>query len=130
MNRSNDEADNLLRMASQDRAILRHIVDAPDVELAGVCFHVQQCVENALKAVLAAHGLPFERTRNLVRLARVAVDVGMVPSVTVEAPSMLNPCAVAYRYGDMELPRINRGEVVDIADRMLTWAQAQPPASQ
>ncbi|MQM31684.1 MAG: hypothetical protein CRU78_14645 [Candidatus Accumulibacter phosphatis] len=43
----------------------------PDASLAATCFHAQQSVEKALKAVLTARGATFPRTHNLER-ARLA----------------------------------------------------------
>lgn len=41
------------------------------------CFHVQQAVEKALKAVMFLHGLEFRRTHDLEGLSGTLADAGV-----------------------------------------------------
>jgi hypothetical protein len=56
-----EEAHRLLRLAQRDLQTYRILAAHPDASLAATCFHAQQSVEKALKAVLTAHrvGLGF-----------------------------------------------------------------------
>lgn len=119
-----DEAQKLLRLARQDMAILSRILDAAEIDLAGVCFHAQQCVEKALKAVVVNHGMTFERTHNLLTLADALLDRGVSTPVAPEQLLQLNPCAVTLRYDDMEIPTITRQEAMTMATCILDWADA------
>jgi HEPN domain-containing protein len=125
MRRLDDEVRTLLRVAAQDMAVLRVILDAPEIGIEGVCFHAQQCVEKALKAMLAMHGVVYERTHNLVSLADTLADLGVATPVDPETLLRLNPCAVTFRYGDMELPTFTRQETMTIATRILDWANQE-----
>lgn len=122
MRRADDEVRTLLRSAAQDMAVLRVILDAPEIEIEGVCFHAQQCVEKALKAMLAMHGVVYERTHNLVSLADTLADLGVAAPVDTETLLRLNPCAVTFRYGDMKIPNITRQEAMTDAALILEWA--------
>ncbi|MDP2833172.1 MAG: HEPN domain-containing protein [Pseudomonadota bacterium] len=125
MRQADDEVRTLLRVAAQDMAVLRLILDAPQIEIEGVCFHAQQCVEKALKAMLAMHGVVYERTHNLVSLADTLADLGVATPVDTEVLLRLNPCAVTFRYGDMKIPNITRQEAMISAARILDWANKE-----
>ena len=125
MRQVDDEVRTLLLVAAQDMAILRVILDAPEVEIEGVCFHAQLCVEKALKAMLAMHGVVYERTHNLVSLADTLADLGVATPIDPEVLLRLNPCAVTFRYDDMEIPNFTRQEVMTIATRILDWADKE-----
>ncbi|MBU1664622.1 MAG: HEPN domain-containing protein [Gammaproteobacteria bacterium] len=122
MRPADDEVRTLLRVAAQDMAVLRLILDAPQIEIEGICFHAQQCVEKALKAMLAMHGVVYERTHNLVSLADTLADLGVVTPIDTEVLLRLNPCAVTFRYGDMKIPNITRQEAMTSAAQILDWA--------
>lgn len=115
----------LLRLAGQDMEILRLILDAPHIEIPGLCFHAQQCVEKALKAMLAMHGVTYPHTHNLATLADTLGDLGLSTPVDPDILLLLNPCAVSFRYDDMDIPRFTRPEIMTIAQQMLDWANAE-----
>jgi HEPN domain-containing protein len=52
-----DLAEQLLRRADEDAAGAGAMLPIDEVADVLVCFHAQQAVEKALKAVLAAHGV-------------------------------------------------------------------------
>ncbi|MBK9326371.1 MAG: HEPN domain-containing protein [Thiobacillaceae bacterium] len=120
----------MLRLAGQDLEILRLILDAPQIEIHGLCFHAQQCVEKALKAMLAMRGAVYQRTHNLATLADTLADLGLKTPVDAEILLRLNPCAVNFRYDDMEIPTFSRQEVMTIARTILDWANAEAAASR
>lgn len=63
------------------------------------CFHNQQCVEKALKAVLTALRQPIPRTHNLIRLRQMAEDsLGYGIDIDGEALRFLNDVYLDSRY--------------------------------
>src|ERR1700690_958329 len=60
-----DLAEQLLRRAREDEAAAKAMLPIEGVVDVIVCFHAQQAVEKALKAVLAAHRVEFEHTHDL-----------------------------------------------------------------
>lgn len=71
-----DEARRLQRIAESDRDAFVVLKAAPHVRLSIVCFHAQQSIEKALKAVLTANGIPFRRIHDLDELARIPLNNG------------------------------------------------------
>ena len=59
-----------LRYALSDLEFAR-ITPPPNVLLEVLCFHTQQAVEKALKAVLIAHGIPVPKTHSI----RMLIDL-------------------------------------------------------
>jgi len=78
-------------------AILRSHLDA---ELAPTCFHAQQAVEKALKALLTINQVDFRRTHDLEELATLVADVGLALPCAAREFRRLNPFAVDFRYDD------------------------------
>jgi HEPN domain-containing protein len=88
------------RKAEHDLLSARNNLVAEEIPTDAVCFHCQQAAEKYLKGLLAWHGVPVERTHDLVRLWALSVEV-----VTgLEAPEavilLLNDFSVAVRYPD------------------------------
>ena len=119
---SHEEALSLLKLADRDWEILQVLKDAERVHLSGVAFHAQQLVEKACKAVLSIQNLPFDRTHDLIRLARTLETAGMVLPVTVDDLAKLNPYAVIFRYDDADIEVITRDEAVKVAGLVREWA--------
>lgn len=117
-----DEVRSLLNLAERDWEILLVLKDAERVHLSGVAFHAQQLVEKALKAVLAAQSLPFDRTHDLIRLARLLQESGVVLPVDLDDLNRLNPYAVVFRYDDTDIETITRTQACDLAGTIRDWA--------
>ncbi len=62
------------------------------------CFHAQQCVEKYLKAQLQEHGIPFERTHNLIHLLDLLLPRHPLWESTRTALGQLTNYAVTFRY--------------------------------
>jgi hypothetical protein len=85
MTPSNEEALRLLRLAQRDLQTYRILADHPDASLAATCFHAQQSVEKALKAVLTARRATFPRTHNLEELGLLVAETGIgLPAPTTD----------------------------------------------
>jgi len=67
-----------------------------------VCFHVQQCVEKYLKALLVTRGIDFPRTHDIEDLM-ASVPADCRPKLTLSEQGLLTDYATATRYpGDYE----------------------------
>jgi HEPN domain-containing protein len=91
-----------------------------------VCFHIQQSVEKAVKAVLTAKGVDFPWTHDLENLAKLLPASGLDPNVR-EGFRRLTPFAVAQRYpepGDI-LEAAQVGEFMDLGAKVLEWAKVE-----
>ncbi|MBE2259841.1 MAG: HEPN domain-containing protein [Candidatus Accumulibacter sp.] len=68
--------------------------------LSATCFHAQQSVEKALKAVLTARRASFPRTHNLEELGLLVADTGIDLPAPSEDLRRLTPFAVDFRYDE------------------------------
>ena len=111
--------------ARSDLALARLGRDAQDVLPAQVCFHAQQAVEKALKAVLLHRSVVFPLTHDLVALAEIATNAGVVLPKWGDELSGLNPYAVEARYPGRpdEIGEGDVGEALDLATHVLAWAK-------
>lgn len=117
-----EEAGRLLRIAQGDRDAFMVLKDAPHIRLPVACFHAQQSVEKALKAVLTLQGIPFRRIHELAELAQLLSDHGVFPPATLDQLDALNPYAVVFRYDDSEIETLSRDEAEEIMESVLKWA--------
>ncbi len=63
-----------LEKADHDLITARQTLLLPDGPTDTVCFHAQQAIEKALKAVLVSRQVPFPKTHNLLRLMDLALS--------------------------------------------------------
>lgn len=84
-----EEAARLLRLAERDCESFL-ILGAHGASLAAACFHAQQPVEKAMKAVLTMRQLAFRRTHDLEELANLLTDASVELPVGLAAPNCEN----------------------------------------
>ena len=119
-----DEAQQLLAAAARDRVaftILARDAEAP-AEIA--LFLAQQALEKGIKAVLAARGVVFRRTHDLLLLESLALDAGLTLPVSHDLLARLGPYAVEFRYLGAAVPAVSLAEAAAAADALLDWASA------
>lgn len=87
-----------LEKMDHDLAVVRLFITTNAIPTDVACFHAQQAVEKALKALLAAHEIVPERTHDVVALLDDVLP--MCPGLKDEivAVTALNGYAVAVRY--------------------------------
>jgi HEPN domain-containing protein len=68
------------------------------IDVATLLFHLQQAAEKLLKALIAFHGIHFEKVHDLHELLRICKENKIdIPEYTTQLPD-LNPFAVIGRY--------------------------------
>lgn len=117
-----EEARRLLRIAERDYQTFAILRSHPDSPLASTCFHAQQCVEKALKAVLSAQQVFFRRTHDLEEITNLLTEAGLTPPFSIDDYRRLSPYAVEMRYDDQVIPLLTLEEAVEMAARTLAWA--------
>ena len=70
----------------------------PEGPLDTAIYHCQQAAEKALKSYLTWKSIPFEKTHDLVQLAKRAATTNPVFSHIFEAAAYLTPYASIFRY--------------------------------
>jgi len=71
----------------------------------------------------------FTRTHDLVKLARLLGDQGIVLPVKEEQLRRLNPFAVAFRYDDMEIAPVAQEGMTSLIAEIRRWAEAEVRAA-
>ena len=112
-----------LRHARSDLALAKSPPVGEEVLLETLCFHAQQSVEKAIKAVLVLHNVPFPKTHNIGVLLELLPPEIRQDAVIDEAAS-LTEYAVSSRYpGEAEDVTVEElSAAVGVAGRVLAWA--------
>lgn len=96
-----------------------------------VCFHCQQAAEKALKAFLAAKGVPPPRTHDLLLLLEMIVPLAPDAEGLRECLVILTPYSVATRYPDdngLDTPDLaDAKEARQNTEQVLEWLAKQLP---
>jgi HEPN domain-containing protein len=88
-----DLAEQLLRRADEDAAGAKGMLPIDEVADVLVCFHAQQAVEKALKAVLAARGVEFAHRHDLRVLIGQCENAGVRLPEELAEVDLLSPYA-------------------------------------
>ena len=115
----------MLRSAAMDVAACKALDAAPDMVDTVIGFHAQQACEKCLKAVLAAAGIEFTRSHDLLRLIELLDAQGIAIPASAQWIDELNPYAVAARYGLVEAGRLDRQRTLAAIAELLAWASLQ-----
>jgi HEPN domain-containing protein len=88
-----------------------------------LCFHAQQSVEKAIKAVLVFSGIAFPKTHNIGVLLEL-LPLQILREGVLSETAILTDYAVTSRYpGEAEdVTREELSEAISIAERVLAWA--------
>lgn len=113
----------LLAAAHRDEQAFRALAALPAMNDAAIGFHAHQCVEKALKAVLARAGIVFRRTHDIAELLDLLSDAGHTLPPNAERLDELNPYAVEARYGLVEPGALDREAATGMVGAVIAWAQ-------
>lgn len=94
------------------------------VMLEQLCFHAQQAVEKAFKAVLISLNVPFPRTHS-IRTPLDLLSASLTVPEEIEEAAILTDYAVIARYpGDSEPVETDEyQEAIRLAEFALAWAE-------
>lgn len=119
-----DLARRLLGAAENDELMARSVLAVDGVTDAGVGNLVQQAVEKAIKAALAANAVKFPFTHDLEHLREVVKDAGIELPATLDGVEDLTPFALAERYGSESPLALDRDQAMRWAEAAIAWAGA------
>jgi len=106
---------------------LARLAEKSDILPEQICFHAQQAVEKAFKAVLLHRQINFPFSHDLEELLAVFERVGSPVPSEFEGVGVLTPYAVETRYpgfwGDILVSDL--AEALDLAERVLAWARKE-----
>jgi HEPN domain-containing protein len=110
--------------AESDLHLARVAKERNDVLPEQSCFHAQQAVEKALKAVLLFKRVKFPLSHDIEELLELAKQNGLMLPPEVWNAGVLTPYAVEARYpGHLEeITSSNAVEAIRLAEAVLRWA--------
>jgi HEPN domain-containing protein len=117
------EARALLRAAGRDWKTVEVLLQHPDAPISSVCFHAQQYLEKAMKAVLVSNAVIFRRTHDLEELADLLEQKEIEPPLPKDQLRRLNPFAVTIRYEDMEITLTDINTVAEMMENAHAWVE-------
>lgn len=118
-----------LRHAHSDLASVHLLRGHHDVLPAQVCFHAQQAVEKALKAVLALRGADVPPTHDIEELLEAVEKADLTLPIPLASADALTRFAVQTRYPNPphEIDEAEAKEAVGLAEQTVAWAAALVP---
>ena len=121
MNKNIEFAFQWLKKADNDIVTAKQTFLLPDGPIDTVCFHTQQAVEKALKALLTFHNMPFPKIHELLRLLDMAVPFLPELEEFRENFAEMSNYAVEVRYPSdyLEPTRDDASKSINIADEVL-----------
>jgi len=120
--------DEWIKYAESDLKLARLAQDNGEVLPAQICFHTQQSVEKALKAVLIVCGIDFPLTHDIEVLLELADQNRIELPPELANAGLLTPYAVETRYPGLweEISEADVGEAIALAKNAVHWAKAFP----
>ena len=114
-----------LKSARSDLALA--LADVEGTLLEAHCYHAQQAVEKALKAVMIDRDIFFPYTHNIADLLDILAENGIFVDVDPGIANRLTEYATVTRYPGLPDP-VTADEylvAIDIAQRVVGWADGQ-----
>ncbi len=113
-----------LNRARSDLALAR--AEGPDIYLEDLCFHTQQAVEKAVKALLIMLGVEFPYVHDIAQLMTMLERAGLEVPEPVREAERLTQFAVASRYPGIASPVSHEEyqQALSVAVEVLLWAEA------
>lgn len=113
----------LARKEEGDAKAMRLLAGNSEIDDESVGFHAQQAIEKWIKAVMASHGLPEERTHDLAGLLDTLEAAEIEPPPGAHWFDFLTVFAVPLRYEErLDFEALDRDAVVALVDRVGEWA--------
>lgn len=120
-----------LQVAADDLSLaeLANVADPP--LRSGVVYHCQQAFEKALKAFLAWHSQPIQRTHDLVELVSTCEQIDPTFATLAQTADLISPYGTAFRYppivvGPTDLDAL---EALDAARDAMAFILARLPST-
>jgi HEPN domain-containing protein len=113
-----------LRFAESDLALAKLQLTG-DVMIEALCFHAQQAVEKAIKAVLVHFDILVPRTHSIEIVIDKAAQKVDIPAYVHEAAN-LTPYASVTRYPGNYEPRTDAdlNDAINKAEKVVAWAKS------
>ena len=116
-----------LSHATSDLKLAKLGKETPDILRQQTCFHAQQAVEKAIKAVLFSREIDFPLTHDIDELVDILDKVGISLSSELSNAGILTPYAVETRYPGYwgEITDRDVEEAIQLSEQILRWAEEE-----
>ncbi len=113
-----------LRHARSDLNLARIAMDH-DILPEQICFHTQQAVEKAFKAVLLSAVVDFPYSHDLEELLDTLTDAGIKVPDFLQDVGILTPYAVETRYPGFwdDISEHDISDALSLAEKTIAWAE-------
>ena len=110
--------------AHSDLALAKRGIGDDEILPQQICFHAQQAVEKALKAVLLYNKVDFPLTHDIVELLNIFEEAGISVPHGFSEVGMLTPYAVETRYPGYrdEITKKDVEDALQLAEMVVSWA--------
>ena len=88
------------KKAHTDLLAAKYLLPAGEQFWPIIAFHCQQCVEKAIKGILAQNLIRFDKTHNIAELLNLLSQVDSEIAKTLDFAKSLTQFAIAVRYPD------------------------------
>lgn len=121
----NPSAEAWLLHAQSDLRLACLAAAQEDILAEQICFHAQQAVEKALKAILIKAEVDFPFTHDLREILDCCENAGISVPEDLQDLDTLTPYAVETRYPEFwgEITRQDTKDALDFADKTVRWAR-------
>jgi len=98
-------------------------VQSEDIYLEDLCFHAQQAVEHAIKALLIKHAVEYPYIHDIARLLTLLEDAGLEIPDSLREAERLTIYAVITRYPGVAPPvkLDDYQQAIAVAQQVLCW---------
>lgn len=124
------EAQDWLLRAERDLLIADRAIRSAPVLADQAVFHAQQASEKALKAFLAAHDEPLQKTHNLERLVVQCEAIDVRFADFLDTAWTLNPYVTQFRYpgGPLEPDLAEAEQALQLARDLVQFVRERLPS--
>jgi HEPN domain-containing protein len=113
-----------MQIAKEDLALAK--AQVPGVGYGLLCYHAQQAVEKALKAVLVLKSTPFPYVHDIGVLLQLIMRAGdEVPPQIIEADTLTDYATIGRYPGAIEIEPADHDRAVALAEAVFEWAEEQ-----
>ncbi|MEK7398467.1 MAG: HEPN domain-containing protein [Candidatus Poribacteria bacterium] len=117
-----DDPREWINRAYSDLAIAKAVIDKAYIE--DLCYHTQQAVEKAVKALLLKYDVEFPYVHNIAQLLTLLEEVGQEIPEFIRESEKLTRFAVFVRYpGITPIKRLEYEQAIVIAENVVQWAE-------
>jgi len=118
-----DDPREWINRAYSDLAIAK--ADIHNAYIEDLCYHTQQAVEKAIKALLLRYDVEFPYVHNISQLLTLLEEAGQeIPEFVMESEKLTRFAVFARYPGIVPIKRLEYEQSIVIAENVVKWAES------